>query len=115
MNEMNGKVALVTGAGSGIGRSSAQAFAARGATVLVGDVTDGRSETVKLITAAGGTAVAVHMDVADDDSVAAAVQVAVDRFGRLDYAHTTTRVSRAPPRCCTNGRWTPSVRCCRSI
>ena len=93
MSEMNGKVALVTGAGSGIGRSSARAFAARGASVLVCDVTDGRAETVELITAAGGTAVAVRMDVADDESVAAGVQFAVERFGRLDYAHNNAGIA----------------------
>ena len=90
---MDGKVALVTGAASGIGRCSAQAFAARGAAVLVCDVTDGRDETVELITETGGTAVAVAMDVTDEGSVAAGIHVAVDRFGRLDYAHNNAGVA----------------------
>jgi len=93
MGEMDGKVALVTGAGSGIGRCSAQAFAARGAAVLVCDVTDGRDETVNLITKTGGAAVAATMDVTDEESVAAGIQLAVDGFGRLDYAHNNAGVA----------------------
>ncbi len=82
-----GKSVLVTGAGSGIGRAVALAFAAEGARIVVA----GRSrapldETVALIEAAGGTAVAVTADVSKAEEVKALVRTAVDRHGSLDVA-----------------------------
>ncbi|SNQ45256.1 2,5-dichloro-2,5-cyclohexadiene-1,4-diol dehydrogenase [Frankia canadensis] len=83
-----GKVALVTGAASGIGRASAMAFAREGAMVTVADVdADGGAETVRLVEAAGGEAIFVRCDIADEDDVRSAVAVTVERFGRLDCAH----------------------------
>ncbi|WP_280155451.1 SDR family oxidoreductase [Piscinibacter sp. XHJ-5] len=80
-----GRVALITGAGGGIGRGIALAFAAARACVVVtgrrGPTCD---ETVAIITAEGGTAIAVEADVGDAAAVQRAVQAAVDRFGRLD-------------------------------
>lgn len=84
---MEGRVALVTGAASGIGRAVAVAFAARGARVAVADLDEaGAAETVQLC---GGAerAHAVRVDVADAAQVAAMVAGAVERYGRLDYAH----------------------------
>lgn len=84
---MDGKVALVTGAGGGIGRASALAFARSGAAVLVCDVKDDiGAETVGMIEAAGGKARYQHCDVSDGAQVKAMVAAAVDAFGRLDYA-----------------------------
>ena len=94
---MHGKVALVTGAGTGIGRASAQGFAAAGASVVVADVADDAAEeTVRLVAHAGGEAVRVHADVTDDAQVEAMVRAAVDAFGRLDYAHNNAGMSGVP-------------------
>lgn len=81
------RVALVTGAASGIGRASALAFAEVGAQVVVADVDEtGGAETVAAIEAAGGEAVFVPADVTDDGQVEALVAGAVARFGQLDWA-----------------------------
>lgn len=79
------KVALITGAGSGIGRSTALAFAQEGARVIVSDVAvETGEETVQLIQDAGGEAQFVRADVANVADVAKMVQTAVDQYGRLD-------------------------------
>jgi NAD(P)-dependent dehydrogenase (short-subunit alcohol dehydrogenase family) len=84
---MTGKVALVTGASSGIGRATARLFAARGARVVVADVNvDGSLETIELISEAGGAASFIPTDVTQAKQVAAAVNHAVTTYGRLDYA-----------------------------
>jgi NAD(P)-dependent dehydrogenase (short-subunit alcohol dehydrogenase family) len=92
-NAMQGKVSLVTGAGSGIGRASALAFAAAGAQVVVSDVAPrGGEATVRLIRDAGGTAVFIPADVADAGQVAALIESTVSQFGRLDYAHNNAGI-----------------------
>lgn len=81
---LENKVALITGAGSGIGRESAVLFAKEGAAVVVADVNDkGGAETVALIEGAGGKAVYVHADVAKAADCAKMVQVAEETFGKL--------------------------------
>ena len=81
---LGGKTAIVTGAGSGIGRASAIRFAQEGAAVVVADVRLGRAqETAETITDAGGQALAVEVDVRKAAEVEAMVAAAVERFGGL--------------------------------
>jgi NAD(P)-dependent dehydrogenase (short-subunit alcohol dehydrogenase family) len=86
--EFKGKVAMVSGAGSGIGRAAAIAFARNGAHVVVTDIDDAAGkETVATVTAAGGQALFRHCNVADDPDNRAAVEFAIAQFGGLDYAY----------------------------
>jgi NAD(P)-dependent dehydrogenase (short-subunit alcohol dehydrogenase family) len=88
-----GKVALITGAGSGIGRASALAFAREGAKVVVADViVEGGEETVRLIQQAGGEAVFMRADVSQAVEVEALVKKAVATYGRLDCAHNNAGI-----------------------
>lgn len=83
----DGKVAVVTGAGSGIGRATALRFARDGASVVVADVDDeGGQDTVDEITGAGGAATYVRTDVSEDADVARLVATAQEDFGGLDVA-----------------------------
>jgi len=85
MNRLDGKVAMVSGAARGIGAETARKMAAAGATVVVGDVLAERvRETAREITEAGGTALALGLDVTTEESWTAAVAAATKQFGRLD-------------------------------
>ena len=87
VNSFNGKVAVVTGAGSGIGRACAVAFAAEGAQVVVADIAaKGGAETVRLIRAANGETVYVQCDVSKSADVQALMAATVKTYGHLDYA-----------------------------
>jgi NAD(P)-dependent dehydrogenase (short-subunit alcohol dehydrogenase family) len=92
--DFTGKVAMVTGAGSGIGRASALAFARHGASVAVVDVDPTRAgATCAAIEAEGGVAEPFVCDVSVEDDVASTVQAVVERFGRLDVAHNNAGIS----------------------
>lgn len=93
MEGLSGKTALVTGGGSGIGRATALRFAEEGANVIVADLTErtGR-ETVERIESAGGNATFVEVDVSDAESVERMVDVAVDTYGSLEFAHNNAGI-----------------------
>jgi NAD(P)-dependent dehydrogenase (short-subunit alcohol dehydrogenase family) len=84
MGTLQGKIGLVTGAGSGIGRATALAMVREGAKVVVSDVDDaGGAATVNMIADLGGDAFFVHADVSDPAQVEALVKTAVDKYGAL--------------------------------
>ena len=96
MPDLTGKVALVTGAASGIGAASALAFAAAGARVAACDRDlAGAEATAKLIAEAGGDAIAIGVDVTDADQTQAMVDRVVEAFGRLDCAHNNAGITGA--------------------
>ena len=91
--DFSDQVALITGASSGMGRATAQAFASAGAAVMLVDLDgDELSVTVGKINSAGGKAIGMAGDVADEATAVAAVKRAVDEFGRLDMAYNNAGI-----------------------
>ncbi len=94
MGQLDGKVALVTGAASGIGEATARAMAAAGAKVAVGGLhLDKAQEVADSITAAGGTAMAVAFDTSAEDQVAAGVARVVEALGGIDILHNNAAIT----------------------
>lgn len=93
MTRFTGKSIIVTGAGSGIGRATAKLFAADGGQVIAADLTEAVHETVAVITAAGGTAIARQMDAGCEADVEAAVALACLEFGGLDVIYANAGIS----------------------
>lgn len=87
---LEGKIAIVTGAGSGIGRATAQRFAMEGARLVIGDMSEGVFETA---TSIGDAAIAMQMDAGNEADVEKLVATAVDRFGGLDIAYANAGIS----------------------
>src|SRR2546430_12480249 len=91
---VEGKVALVTGGASGIGRATALTFAREGAKLVIADMNEeGGQQTVHLITEKGGEAIFVRTDVSKAVEVQALISQAVATYGRLDYAHNNAGIS----------------------
>jgi NAD(P)-dependent dehydrogenase (short-subunit alcohol dehydrogenase family) len=99
VGRLHGKVGVVTGAGSGIGRAVAMAFAKEGARVVVNDHrTDGEGEaTARMIEAAGGVAVYIAADVSREEEVLRLIQTAVKTYGKLDVLVNNAGVSVYKP------------------
>lgn len=97
MGLLSGKVAVITGAGSGIGRASALRFASEGARLVIGDRAETIHETARLVQDAGGEAVAQQMDAGSEPDVAAMVAAARQTYGRIDIAFANAGVSGGLP------------------
>ena len=92
---LDGKVALITGTASGIGRATALRFAEEGARVVAVDISDANDETVGLVREGGGEATAVRADVSSDADMARAVEIAEAAYGRLDIAFNNAGIMLA--------------------
>ena len=88
------KVAFVTGAANGIGCATALAFARNGASVVVADVSEKAQETARMIEDLGGRALALRCDVARAEDVKAALDRAVEAFGRIDFAFNNAGIEQ---------------------
>lgn len=86
MGLLEGKVAIITGAGSGIGRASALRFAEEGAKLVIGDRSEAVHETAKMVADAGGTVTGIQMDAGVEADVAAMVATAIQSYGGLHVA-----------------------------
>src|SRR5690242_11343523 len=93
MSRLEGKVALITGAGTGIGRATAVLFAREGARVAIAEIDAAAGEESAHL--AGNGAIAIPADVTEPDSIARAIKIAADHFGRLDVLHNNAGGSTA--------------------
>jgi 3-oxoacyl-[acyl-carrier protein] reductase len=98
MSRLAGRVAIVTGAASGIGRASAERFAAEGAAVVIADVqAEAGAAVAEGIRGRGGQAAFVRTDVTDETDIAAMVRAAVERFGGLDILFNNAGIGAFMP------------------
>lgn len=98
MRALEGKVAVITGSGSGIGRVTALAMAREGASVVVNDVmADNAGKVAGEITAAGSQAISIAGDISDFSFAENLMKATVDRFGRIDILHNNAGISRPAP------------------
>ncbi|MCB1445046.1 MAG: glucose 1-dehydrogenase [Rhizobiaceae bacterium] len=97
MSSLQGKVAIITGAGAGMGKAHARLMAERGATVVAQDIDGARAEeTARLIRDNGGTAVACVCDVADTAALTSSLLASVDQFGRVDILVNNAGIGGEP-------------------
>jgi NAD(P)-dependent dehydrogenase (short-subunit alcohol dehydrogenase family) len=95
--QLNGKVALITGGASGIGRATALTFAREGAKLIIADMNeDGGQQTVHMIAEQGGEATFVQVDVSRATEVEAMISKTVQTYGRLDCAHNNAGIGSRP-------------------
>jgi len=108
---LEGRVALITGAGSGQGRAAATLFAAHGASIAVIDINDeGSDETVALVEKEGGAALAIHADVSVKDDCERMVAETVAAFGRLDVLYNNAAVQMSGRLVeCTEDDWDRTI------
>ncbi len=96
--EIRGKVGVITGGGSGIGRATSERLAREGAAIVVADLDQaGGNETIKRIEAAGGKAVFVHADVVKIEDARRMLDTAITKFGRLDILHNNAGIGVGAP------------------
>ena len=108
MDDLTGKVAVVTGGSAGIGYATALALSREGAAVVIADVDDERGEkAAAAISGEGGRALFVHADVSDDAQVAAMIRTTVDELGGLDLAFNNAGIEGTPALTheCTPENW----------
>lgn len=94
MGALEGKVAIITGAGHGVGRCHAELFAAEGARLVINDFTDSANDVAASINEAGGTAIGYRCDVTDWDRVANLVDLAIETYGDLDIVVNNAGITR---------------------
>jgi NAD(P)-dependent dehydrogenase (short-subunit alcohol dehydrogenase family) len=88
MARLQGKVAVITGAGTGIGRATAKLFAQEGARVVIAEINaEAGEQTTQLIVQAGGDAIAIRTDVTEPDSIQSTIETAVRHYGALHILH----------------------------
>jgi len=94
MTELEGKIAVITGAGSGMGRAATQVFVREGARVLAADISGGQDDTAAAL---GDAVSAFQVDVTDEASVEAMFAAAIERFGRVDAVLNVAGIGSASP------------------
>jgi len=103
--KLHDKTAVITGAGSGIGRALARGFAKEGACVTIADINSDQAESVaREIEGAGGNAVAIHADVSKKQDVRQLVEKTVERWGKIDVLVNNAAIVGAPPLNCLDIR-----------